>query len=333
MAPEQLEGEDADARTDISAFGAILYEMVTGKKAFEGKSQASLISAIMTADPTPMTVFQPITPPGLDHIVRVCLAKNPDERWQSAGDLVRELKWIATNTAQIPARSTAAIAPQPGRLPWKIATISLAVVALAASVFVTIVLLRPAPVQVIRFQITAPENTSLRTLTDDNSTSISPDGTRIAFVATDSLGKTLIWTRSLDSFSAQALAGTDGAQFPFWSADSRFVGFFAQGKLRKIDTSGGPPRSAMCRGYQEVDHGIRMDSFFLEPPIRRFLESPPKAGSQHQSLNSTQRENRLLTGGRTSCRTAVIFCIGRGARMDHRFMPVRSTQTWPNCSF
>jgi serine/threonine protein kinase len=244
MAPEQLEGEDADARTDIFAFGAILYEMVTGKKAFEGKSQASLISAIMTADPTPMAVLQPITPPGLDHIVRVCLAKNPDERWQSAGDLVRELKWIATNTAQISARPAAAIAPLPGRLPWKIATISLAVAALAASVFVAIVLLRPAPVQVIRFQITAPENTSLRTLTgEDNSISISPDGTRIAFFATDSSGKMLMWTRSLDSFSAQALAGTDGAQFPFWSPDSRFIGFFAQGKLRKIDTLGGPPQT------------------------------------------------------------------------------------------
>jgi serine/threonine protein kinase len=242
MAPEQLEGEEADARTDIFAFGAMLYEMVTGKKAFEGKSQASLISAIMTADPTPMAVLQPITPPGLDHIVRVCLAKNPDERWQSARDLVRELKYTETSTAQISTNSGAAV-PPPRRLSlWKMATIILAV-ALAVSVFIMRVLLRPAPVQVIRFQITAPENTSLRTLTDDNSSSISPDGTRIAFVATESLGKTLIWIRSLDSFSAQALAGTDGAQFLFWSPDSRFIGFFAQGKLRKIDTSGGPPQT------------------------------------------------------------------------------------------
>jgi serine/threonine protein kinase len=242
MAPEQLEGEEADARTDIFAFGAMLYEMVTGKKAFEGKSQASLISAIMTTDPTPMAVLQPITPPGIDHIVRVCLVKHPDERWQSIRDVVRELKYIETSTAQISANSRAAV-PPPRRLSlWKMATIILAV-ALAVSVFITTVLHRPTPVQVLRFQITAPENTSLRTLTDDNSSSISPDGTRIAFVATESLGKTLVWTRSLDSFSAQALAGTDGAQFPFWSPDSRFIGFFAQGKLKKIDTLGGPPQT------------------------------------------------------------------------------------------
>src|ERR1022692_2040428 len=101
MAPEQLEGKEVDARTDIFAFGAVVYEMATGKRAFEGKSQASLISAIMSSDPPPMSSLQPMTPPAFDRVVKACLAKEPDERWQTAGDLGRELKWIAEGGSQV----------------------------------------------------------------------------------------------------------------------------------------------------------------------------------------------------------------------------------------
>ena len=100
MAPEQLEGQEADARTDIFAFGAVLYEMVTGKKAFEGKSQASLIAAILQSDPPPISALQPLTPPALDRIVGTCLAKDPDDRWQTARDLMLELKWVASGSSE-----------------------------------------------------------------------------------------------------------------------------------------------------------------------------------------------------------------------------------------
>jgi Tol biopolymer transport system component len=242
MAPEQLEGKPADARTDIFAFGAVLYEMLTGKKAFEGTSQASLISAILSSDPPPIAVLQPLSPPALDRVVKKCLAKDPDERWQSAHDLTSELKWIAESGPQIAVaargvdtqvRSRAKSQPYG----WIAAAVFLVTtLALAGALYSG---RAPVDTRVYRSTFVPPgdENPSIPLFMK---LALSPDGRRLAFVANDANGRQVLWVRELAGLSAQPLANTEGAAGPFWSPDSRFIAFSAGGKLKKIDASGGP---------------------------------------------------------------------------------------------
>ncbi|MEO8190586.1 MAG: protein kinase [Acidobacteriota bacterium] len=233
MAPEQLEGREADARSDIFAFGAVLYEMATGRKAFEGKSQASLIGSILRDEPAAISVVQPMTPPALDRVVKTCLAKDPEDRWQTARDVLLQLKWIQEggSLAGLPA-PVAARRKNRERIAWGVA----AAFALAAAALAFAFLRRPSePLRTVRFEIGTPEE-----VTSIDAPRISPDGRTIAFNAVDSTGKTRIWVRPLNALAAQALAGTDGTARPFWSSDSRSLGFFADGKLKKIDVSGGP---------------------------------------------------------------------------------------------
>jgi Tol biopolymer transport system component len=249
MAPEQLEGKDADARSDLWALGTVLYEMATGARAFEGKSQASLIAAIMEREPRPILELQPMSPPALEHLVKRCLAKDAAERWQSARDVMHELRWIAETSSQ--AGVPAGHPPEAGRaarrrhrehLAWAtaVAAVAVAVVALVAPRWAH---RPPAP---SRFSITAPPGRAL--LTDGPNAVISPDGRYIAFIAADSSGTGRLWTRPLDSFSAQPLAGTENAALPFWSPDSRFIAFFAEGKLRKTAVGGGAPE-VICDAF------------------------------------------------------------------------------------
>jgi Tol biopolymer transport system component len=244
MAPEQLEGKEVDARTDIFAFGTVVYEMATGKKAFEGKSQASLIAKILEIDPPPISSLQPMTPPALDRVVKKCLAKEPDDRWQTAKDLTDALKWIAEGGSQagVPAP---VINGRKGplrdiRVAWSVAAVFLIVLTVGGFAY-----FRRAPQDVLtaRFLFLPPE-----TFLGANSNSgvsaplaVSPDGRRIAFIAVSAEGKFLLWVRSLDTLTAQPLPGTEGAVSPFWSPDSQFIAFFTGGKLKKIGVSGGPP--------------------------------------------------------------------------------------------
>jgi Tol biopolymer transport system component len=237
MAPEQLEGREADARTDIFAFGAVVYEMATGRKAFEGKSQASLISSIMGGDPPAMTTLQPLTPPGFERIVRKCLVKDPDDRWQTARDLASELKWVAqsvssTSVVASPggASATARQSRTRERLWMAIAVISLAgaVAAVSYPAFKTV----PPAIGVVRFTIPPPERATLSA----GAARVSPDGRRLAFIAFGSEGGgTSLWLHSVDSFASPPVTGSDGASFPAWSTDGRFVSFFQGNKLKKVE--------------------------------------------------------------------------------------------------
>jgi serine/threonine protein kinase len=245
MAPEQLEGKEADARTDIFALGAVVYEMATGRKAFEGKSQASVIGKILETDPPPMSSLQPLTPPALDRVVRKCLRKDRDDRWQSARDITDELKWIAEGGSQpaVPV-STVARRQVKERLAWAVA----AVAVVTATEIASVAYLHRAPAEAppVRFTIGPPE----RGLFDPGPTflTISPDGSKLAFIATASSGTPQLWIRALDSLAAQPLPGTDRASQPFWSADGRFLAFYADGGLKKIAVSGGPAQTLTSTG-------------------------------------------------------------------------------------
>ena len=253
MAPEQIEGQEADARTDIFAFGAVVYEMLTGKKAFEGKSQASVMAAILEREPAPLLTLVPLAPPLLDHVVKRCLAKDPDERWQTARDVVHELRWATTEG--LPERAIAS-ARRPStlvqRMAWPVAI--LAVIAAVAIGSVHWFGARPAQ-RAVRFEVFPPRDTRFAAGTAGARMAISPDGTLLAFAASSGAGKpNQIWVRRLDAVEAVPLAGTDGIDTLFWSPDSRFVGFFADQKLKKVDITGGLPLT-LCGVLGQVQSG------------------------------------------------------------------------------
>jgi serine/threonine protein kinase len=239
MSPEQLEGKDVDARSDIFALGSILYEMLTGRRAFQGKTTASTIAAILAADPPPLSSLQPMSPAELQRVVRGCLAKDPEERFQTVHDVKLQLKGIAESGAQTAvSRSVASERKGPERILWLASGILLG--ALAA--FSLIPFLRPKQaVHGLHAYIPAPDKTQFIFVGDRTAPlEISPDGTRLVFGAIDMEGQILLWVRALDASASQPLPGTAGATYPFWSADSRFIGFFAEGKLKKIEATGGP---------------------------------------------------------------------------------------------
>jgi eukaryotic-like serine/threonine-protein kinase len=235
MSPEQLEGKDAGARSDIFSFGAMLYEMATGKKAFEAKSQASLIASILKETPRPMRELQPMTPLLLEHIVKACLAKDPDERPQSAHDLKLELDWIRESSGSSEVANLGVEKPST-RL--KAARILLAAGVLAlvgATLFVF--LFRPQGPPAERFEFAIPIQEEASHL------AISADGRMLAFVSpNEATGANMLTVQRIGSSGAVVLPGTERASYPFWSPDDAYVAFFADGRLKKIAASGGVPQ-------------------------------------------------------------------------------------------
>ena len=284
MAPEQVEGGEADARTDIFAFGSVLYEMITGRKAFEGKTQTNLVAAILERDPPPLTTVQPLAPPLVDSIVRKCLAKNPDDRWQTASDLGSALRWAAEGAnAGTSGASAVVVTPRTGaRRAARGALVAVGIlgaVAIGLAVGGRYMSTVATPAALVRFEVQPPADVTLAPspIASAAQLALSPDGRRLAFVAARRRAASQLWIRPLDGVEAQPLPGTEGASFPFWSPDSRFIAFFAGGKLKKIDTTGGVPQvlcnSAAGRGGAWNPDGIIVFTGQANSPISRISAS------------------------------------------------------------
>jgi Tol biopolymer transport system component len=233
MAPEQLEGKEADGRTDVFAFGAVLYEMATGKKAFSAASQASLITAIMSADPPAISTVQPMSPPALDRVVKKCLAKDPEDRWQNAADLASELKWIAESGSQAGVAAPTILARRRrGRLAW-------ALVGLFAvtSGFLAFRLLGRDSVAgaSVHAALLVPERDGSEAMLPE----LSPDGRSVVFGGLSLSDTAPMLLRNLGSDEARPIPGTEGGTYPFWSPDGKSLGFFVARKLKRIDVAGG----------------------------------------------------------------------------------------------
>jgi eukaryotic-like serine/threonine-protein kinase len=297
MAPEQLEGQDADARTDIFAFGALLYEMLTGRKAFEGKTQASLIASILDRQPPSVSSLLPTTPIALDRVIRACLMKDPADRIQSAHDIALQLQWLAD------APDTAVTAAAQRTRPLLLMATT-AVLAATTLVFAVIALrgTRTAPpAEPIRFSVAAPP----RMLTSQME--LSPDGRQLAFVAFERGNRSSLWVRRLDSLALQQIRGSEGASLPFWSPDSRSVAFFADRKLKKVSIDGASDvqviaDSAGGGGGSWTAGDVILFASGIEGPLSRVLASGGGLAAV-TTLDPAQRESghfwpQLLPDGR-----------------------------------
>ncbi len=347
MAPEQLEGKEADSRSDIFSFGILLYEMATGIKAFKGASQASLIASIMKEKPRSASEIQPLVPPMLEQVINQCLAKDPDQRWQSAGDLKRSLKWVSEGGSQIglPAVKSRKRKTREWTA-WGIAVLFF-MLAGVSGFFLWEQLSEPK--QVLKAHVLAPEGNEF----DDfagGGLSISPDGLNLAFVSLDTLSKkTQLWVRPLNSLAALPLPGTEDAFLPFWSADSRYIAFFADGKLKKILATGGPTLT-ICDAPSGRDGSWNQDDIILFTPTYNGVihkvsaaggESAPittldsaKSDKTHRWVKFLPDGNHFLFYARTGSGAGGendAICLGSlDADSFERIIPARSTVNYAN---
>jgi serine/threonine-protein kinase len=289
MAPEQLEGKEADARTDVFTFGTVLYEMATGRRAFQGQSQASLIAAILERDPPPPSTHQAALSPAFDHLVRRCLAKDPSERWQSARDLMFELRWIAERAAE----ADAAQAPQKSRerLAWS--TAGLALLVAVGVVFAAASRRSAGPSQaetrpLMRLDIELPPSASMA-IEDQTALALSLDGTRLVYVARTAAG-TQLYSRLIDRSNPTPIEGTTGGSMPFLSPDGQWVAFFADGKLKKVRIEGGTPVALADAPTSRGGTWAADDTIIYTPGVNGGLMRIPAAGGQPTVL-TTPRSN------------------------------------------
>ncbi|HME37209.1 MAG TPA: protein kinase [Candidatus Sulfotelmatobacter sp.] len=294
MAPEVLQGAEADARSDIFSFGCVLYEMFTGRRAFEGKSQFSVLGAILDKEPDRISTVMPSSPPRLDETVLRCLAKNPGQRYGCMHDVAIQLQALKEASPEAAVTSADSSKPVLGgsRLAWIVAGIA-TLIALgigAAYVFQT-----PKPAAVVRSSILPPPGaTFLLMAVESGPPVLSPDGTRLAFTARDDKGKVMMYVRALNSAIPRALPGTDDAMYPLWSPDSREIGFFASGKLRRVNAEGGPPQT-VCDASNGRGGAWSKDGVILFTPTTssNLMRVPATGGTPEPAsrLDSAKGEN------------------------------------------
>jgi serine/threonine protein kinase len=289
MAPEQLEGRPATERSDIFSFGAVLYEMVTGRRAFSGNTRASVIAAVLTSEPPSLAEVQPMTTLSLDRLLRSCLAKNPESRWSSVHDLRIQLDWIRQDLDQ----------PQTGPRPrswlWPAVAAGLVLLLAAALGFSRLGITLPAAsTNAMHFLIHPPENLFFDSQVPP---AISPDGKRLALATVDASGMTRIWVRPLDSTQAQPVAGTESGSSPFWSPDGKWIGFHSDGKVKRASTDGGTVQTITAvRGFfgaswSRADQIVFATAFRMGP-----LMSVP-AGGGEPKIVTTPSVQRSEIGG------------------------------------
>jgi serine/threonine protein kinase len=289
MSPEQIEGKELDGRSDIFSFGAVLYEMLTGQHAFPGKSQLSVASAILEKEPTPISTVKPMTPPALDHAIRRCLAKDSEERWQSAHDLKAELEWTAHGDAGAP---KTAILERPRWAIW-LASLALCGAALFAAGYFG----RAIPKQeLIRASLPSPPNAAF-TISSSiaGSLAISPDGRQLAFTAQLKGGVPQLWVRPLDAITSRPLAGTENAFAPFWSADNEWIAFFSGGKLKKVEASGGPVETLCDAPLGRGGTWNREGLILFSPNISQPLYQVAAAGGAATPLTQMEASRQEVT--------------------------------------
>ena len=316
MSPEQTEGTELDGRSDIFSFGAVLYEMVTGVRAFQGKSQWSVASAILERDPAPISSIKPLTPPALDHAIQQCLAKDPLERWQTARDLSLEFKWIGGSGSQIGVTALPGSSPVRERIAWATVAILMCVLAVLGTFHWQDEGYAP---QIARSAIVPPADTQFVALdVDGGSPAISPDGKQLVSAVADSKGGSALWLRGLDDAGeGRMLPRTEGGGHPFWAPDGRSIGFFTRGKLKRIAADGTSLQS-LC----EVARG-RGGTWSADGTI---LFTPSTASALYEisanggTPNQVTKLNRNL--GESSHRWPIFLADGR-----HFLFFVRSYQT------
>ena len=272
MAPEQLEGKDTDVRTDIFALGTLLYEMSTGRSAFRGTSRASLIAAIMSSDPVPISTIQPVSPPALDRLVQSCLAKDPAERWQTAHDVRLQLQWIRDERSQAgmpyvtrPRRIST------GRIAWASATFLFLI---AAALFIQRYVQSAQPQQKIVFTVEPPLGYKPN---PDGISALSPDGSQVAYIADDIKGNQSLWVRALDSLLPRRMEGSEGvADYAIvWTPDGKTVIAKVDGKLVRISAIGGA-NEVVCGSFKAYPTTINRDGMILAgtaPPTKIYSVS------------------------------------------------------------
>ncbi len=305
MSPEQVEGNEATSCSDIFSYGAVLYEMATGKRAFDGKSQISVASAILEKEPEPLTIVLPTAPAALDHVIRGCLPKDPESRWQSAGDVARQLRWIATSSSSslagvvVPSRSRRRVRE---RLLWG----ALVVALLGALLFMWMASRARGPLPVFRASLIPPPGAVFDFDGDFSGPPVlSPDGTLVAFCARMQKERNSIWVQSLDTAASRKLGGTEGAAFPFWSRDGKFIAFFVDGTMKKIPVAGGPIVTITEAPNARGGAWGSDNTIVFAPDYRGYLwkvsangGTAVRAVKLDESLHDTQRWPTFLPDGR-----------------------------------